>query len=156
MIRSSASPAFTVNPLSSIAVACRPSRTVTPSEASPSAALADSFSLKAGTTRSPASTRITLAFVVSIREKSCRRPWAMIASDPACLDPRRAAADDGERQPLLPGGWVGGPLGLLEGGEDLVAQPDDVARVFRPKVTSFHSSLPKYEVSAPQARIRLS
>ena len=66
------------------------------------AALADSFSLNAGTRRSPASSRITRALAgVDSRETAPCMLSARIASAPATSTPGGSAADDGERQPLV-------------------------------------------------------
>ena len=66
-IRSVAPPTSNVTPCESIAVARAPARTVTPSRPSSSATFADSFSLNADTKRSPASSTITFAWLVSMR-----------------------------------------------------------------------------------------
>ena len=67
VIRSLEPPTSIVTPRESIAVARTPSRTVTPSSASPLAALADSDSLNGARTRSPASSRITCESSGAIR-----------------------------------------------------------------------------------------
>ena len=126
--------------------------------ASPSAALAEVGSLNAGTTRSPASSRITCAArgidAPEIALHCVAREDRELAGD---LNSGRAAADDDERQPLVPRGGVVRSLGLLEGAEDLVAEVDRIRERLQPgALTSCHSSWPKYDVSPPQARIRLS
>ena len=127
-IRSVAPPTSIVTPCGSISVARAPSRTVTPSSARYLAALADSFSLNAGTTRSPASSRITRALAGSIRAKL--RFGMLIGEDgerSGDLHPGGSAADDGERQPLVPRLPVARSLRLLERAVDAVAQVEGVA-----------------------------
>ena len=102
-----------------------PSRTSTPSDASSCAAFADSFGLNAVSTRSPASSSTTRVSAGSKRGELAPQVVAgehgELAGD---LDAGRAAADHHERREALALGGVVRALGLLEAGQDLLAQRD--------------------------------
>ena len=115
-----------VTPRSSMSVTRAPSRTVTPRSARLSATFLESLGLKAATTRSPASSRITRAAEESIRRKARShgaRGDRELAGD---LDTGGTPADDDERHPLGPRGRIVRALGLFEGAVEAVAQIDDV------------------------------
>ena len=121
-----------------------PSRTVDAQLGQPAATFPDSFSLNAGTTRSPASSRITRASLgVDARNSRFiveRGDDRELARD---LHPGRPAADDDEGQPLVPRGRVVAALGLLERAEEALRRSTASASVFSPHETSAHSSWPK-------------
>ena len=120
-------PARSATPAASIAVARAPSRTSTPSDASSRPAFADSFGLKAVSTRSPASSSTTRVSLGSKRVNWCRRWWrASTASCPATSTPVGPPPITTIVRKRCRRTVVLGPLGLLEGRQDLIAQRDRV------------------------------
>ena len=131
---------------------------VTPSAASSRAAFAESFSLNAGTTRSPASSRITSRPLGSIRgSRASSRGGRGSRAAPATSTPVGPPPTTDEREPLVPGGRVGRPLGLLERAEDAVAQLDRVGKRLQAagRVSATRRGRSRRS-RAPQATIRLS
>ena len=90
-------------------------------------AFADSFGLKAVSTRSPASSRTTRVSLGSKRVNWCRRWWrASTASWPATSTPVGPPPITTIVRKRRRVGVVRRPLGLLEGRQDLIAQRDRV------------------------------